>query len=69
MNVVFRALTKEIEQALIAFATQNGIEGIAGHRSVGGFRVSLYNAITLEQVKKFVSLLQDFEQQQKNIHN
>lgn len=69
MNVVFRVLNKDIEQALIAFATQNGIEGIAGHRSVGGFRVSLYNAITLEQVKKFVSLLQDFELQQKNIHS
>lgn len=62
MNVVFRADSLETEKKLIAFASQNDIEGITGHRSVGGLRVSLYNAITLKQVEKFVSLLQNFEQ-------
>lgn len=62
MNVVFRADSLQTEKKLIAFAAQNGIEGIAGHRSVGGFRVSLYNSISIEQVEKFVSLLQKFEQ-------
>lgn len=62
MNVVFRARSIELEQKLMDLAAQNGIEGIAGHRRTNGFRVSLYNAITLKQVEKFVSLLQYFEQ-------
>ena len=63
MNVVFRASTSETEKELIAFCKENGIEGISGHRSVGGLRVSLYNAISIQQVEKFVSLLQQFEQE------
>lgn len=61
MNVVFRGKTVEIEQEFLAYSLQHNIEGIAGHRSVGGFRVSLYNAITIEQVTTLVSLMQNFE--------
>jgi phosphoserine aminotransferase len=63
MNVVFRTSSSQTEKELISFCKENGIEGIGGHRSVGGLRVSLYNAITLQQVEKLVSLLQQFEQE------
>ena len=39
----------------------NNIVGIQGHRSVGGFRVSLYNAVTLESVAELVDIMKEFE--------
>jgi phosphoserine aminotransferase len=63
MNVVFRATSMALEKELIAYCTQHGIEGVKGHRSVGGMRVSLYNAISLEQVARFVDILYQFEQE------
>jgi phosphoserine aminotransferase len=63
MNVVFKTPTSEWDKDLIALCADEGIEGVAGHRSVGGLRVSLYNAITLNQVEKLVSVLQYFEQE------
>jgi len=65
MNVVFRAADKDLEQAFLAYTAQNNITGIAGHRSVGGFRVSLYNAIGREEVQTLVLLMQQFEQAHK----
>lgn len=62
MNVVFRTVSSQHETELLHFCQQRGIEGIAGHRSVGGFRVSLYNAITVAQTERLVSVLQAFEQ-------
>ncbi|HTN17361.1 MAG TPA: 3-phosphoserine/phosphohydroxythreonine transaminase [Chitinophagaceae bacterium] len=61
MNVVFRMKDTALEKELSAHCLANGIEGIEGHRSVGGFRVSLYNAISLAQVQKLVDTLQEFE--------
>ena len=43
------------------FCTERGIVGIKGHRSVGGFRASLYNALPLESVKFLVEAMNDFE--------
>lgn len=63
MNVVFRGTSAAIEQAFLVYSTEEGIEGIAGHRSVGGFRVSLYNAITVAQVQVLLTLMQQFERQ------
>lgn len=62
MNVVFRAKNSAIEQDFIRYASENHIEGIAGHRSVGGFRVSLYNAISIEQVERLINIMGRFEQ-------
>lgn len=62
MNVVFGAVSLQHEKELLDFCQQRGIEGVAGHRSVGGFRVSLYNAITVAQTERLVSVLQAFEQ-------
>jgi phosphoserine aminotransferase len=43
------------------FAKECGMVGVKGHRSVGGFRASLYNACTLEAVEALVACMQDFE--------
>jgi len=62
MNVVFRLPSLDLETAFIKEASQHHIIGIAGHRSVGGCRVSLYNAITLEQVQTLIEFMQAFQQ-------
>jgi phosphoserine aminotransferase len=65
MNVCFvmKPEYKELEKDFIDFATTRGIVGIKGHRSVGGFRASLYNAMPLESVKVLVQAMKDFEAQ------
>ena len=62
MNATFRLKGEgkardELEKKFIAEAEKEGIMGIAGHRSVGGIRTSLYNAVTLEQVEKLVKFM------------
>lgn len=63
MNVCFvmKPEYKELEKDFIDFATERGIVGIKGHRSVGGFRASLYNALPLESVQVLVQAMKDFE--------
>ena len=63
MNVCFLAKDKELEQAFLKTAADNEIVGIGGHRSVGGFRASIYNAMPTESVELLVSVMQDFERQ------
>jgi len=65
MNICFTANNYEIEKGFSDFCRQNDITGLEGHRSVGGFRVSLYNAITVAQVAQFVALMQEFEKIRK----
>lgn len=60
MNVCFSATSPDAEKAFIALCEENNITGIKGHRSVGGFRVSLYNCITIEEVEKLVRLMTEF---------
>ncbi len=52
---------KHLEADFIDFCAERGIVGIKGHRSVGGFRASLYNALPLESVKVLVDAMHDFE--------
>ena len=52
---------KELEPEFMKFATERGMVGIKGHRSVGGFRASCYNAMPLESVKALVDCMQEFE--------
>lgn len=52
---------KELEADFLTFATERGMSGIKGHRSVGGFRASCYNAMPLEGVKALISCMKDFE--------
>lgn len=57
MNEGFEALEKEF----LDLATENGMMGLKGHRSVGGFRASTYNALPKESVEALIALMQDFE--------
>lgn len=63
MNVCFvmKPEYAELEKPFFDFATENGMVGIKGHRSVGGFRASLYNALPLESVKALVACMKEFE--------
>ena len=54
---------KEHEAAFLAFAQASGMQGIKGHRSVGGFRASCYNAMSVEGVKALIACMQDFEKE------
>ena len=52
---------KELEADFMKFATDKGMVGIKGHRSVGGFRASCYNAMSVEGVKALVDAMKEFE--------
>ena len=65
MNVCFvmKPEYKELEPEFVKFCAERGIVGIKGHRSVGGFRASLYNALPIESVEVLVQAMNDFEKQ------
>lgn len=67
MNVcwVMEDARKDLEAEFLSFAQSKGMVGIKGHRSAGGFRASLYNALPLESVQALVEVMQDFEKQKK----
>ena len=60
MNVVFVIDAPALEKKFLETCKENGMIGIKGHRSVGGFRVSLYNALPLESVKVLCDLMKSF---------
>ncbi len=60
MNIVFRLPSEELEQKLVAEAKAAGFIGLKGHRSVGGIRISAYNAMTLEGAEKVVEFVETF---------
>jgi phosphoserine aminotransferase len=62
MNPVFRLPTEDLEKKLIAEAAAAGMVGIKGHRSVGGIRASIYNAMEPSDVLKFVDFTKAFAQ-------
>ncbi len=63
MNVCFVMTPeyKELEKDFVDFCSTKGIVGIKGHRSVGGFRASLYNALPMESVEVLVAAMKEFE--------
>ena len=63
MNICFVMAPeyKELEQEFSNFAKSRGMIGIQGHRSVGGFRASAYNALPRESVEALVEVMRDFE--------
>ena len=63
MNICFvmNEEYKDLEADFMKFATERGMVGIKGHRSVGGFRASCYNAMPLESVQALVDCMQEFE--------
>ena len=63
MNVVFRLPTLELEHVFLGKAAEAGLLNLGGHRSMGGIRASLYNAMPLSGVQALVAFMQEFERQ------
>jgi phosphoserine aminotransferase len=61
MNVTFRLPTEDLEKKFIKDATAAGLDGLKGHRSVGGLRASIYNAFPEEGVDALVQFMAEFE--------
>ena len=61
MNVTFRLPSEELEKKFIKESTAAGLDGLKGHRSVGGLRASIYNAFPEAGVDALVEFMQDFE--------
>ncbi len=62
MNVTFRLSSEEIEKQFCREASTHGMDSLAGHRSVGGIRASIYNAFPKEGVEHLVEFMRDFSQ-------
>ena len=62
MNVTFTMATPELEDKCVNEATPRDLIGLKGHRSVGGMRASIYNAMPLEGVKKLAEFLNEFKE-------
>lgn len=62
MNVCFVMKDTSLEESFLAFTKQKGIVGIKGHRLVGGFRASLYNALPISSVEVLVQAMKEFAQ-------
>ncbi len=65
MNVNFVLNNKDYEAEFLKFCEAKGLSGLKGHRSVGGLRASLYNALELESVQALVDAMQEFEAMKK----
>jgi phosphoserine aminotransferase len=61
MNVCFLMNKPELEPEFDKFAKEAGLSGLKGHRSVGGYRASIYNALPLESVEVLVDTMKEFE--------
>ncbi|RZK43195.1 MAG: 3-phosphoserine/phosphohydroxythreonine transaminase [Pedobacter sp.] len=65
MNVCFVMENPELEKSFAKLADESGFEGLKGHRSVGGFRASMYNALPITSVHALIDLMQTFEENHK----
>lgn len=61
MNIPFVTGNKDLDAKFVKEATENGLVNLKGHRSVGGMRASIYNAMPVEGVKKLIEFMKDFE--------
>jgi phosphoserine aminotransferase len=60
MNVVFRLPNEDLEAKFVAEAKDNGLSGLKGHRSVGGCRASIYNAMEMAGIEALVQFMEEF---------
>lgn len=65
MNVTFVTGNEDLDAKFIKEATENGLTTLKGHRSIGGMRASIYNAMPLEGVQKLVDFMKKFELENK----
>jgi phosphoserine aminotransferase len=61
MNVTYRLPSEELEALFVKESKAAGLVGLKGHRSVGGIRASIYNAVGMESVEALVDFMRDFE--------
>jgi phosphoserine aminotransferase len=61
MNVTFRLPNEELEKTFVAEAAKNKLGGLKGHRSVGGCRASIYNAMPVEGIETLIDFMKMFE--------
>ena len=64
MNVTFRLPSEDLEKAFVQSAARQGLVDLKGHRSVGGIRASLYNAMPLAGVEALRDFMIDFQRSQ-----
>jgi phosphoserine aminotransferase len=67
MNVCFVMENPELEKPFLKFAEERGMVGIKGHRSVGGFRASIYNALPITAVHSLIEVMQEFAEKNPKI--
>jgi len=67
VNLVLKINPTSLQDQFLKEAQAQGLTGLAGHRSVGGLRISLYNAITIEETEKLTAFMRDFFQKNKKI--
>ena len=60
MNVIFKTPSPELDKHFVAEATKQRLDGLAGHRSAGGMRASIYNAFPQAGCEALVSFMKDF---------
>ncbi|MDO4501078.1 MAG: 3-phosphoserine/phosphohydroxythreonine transaminase [Erysipelotrichaceae bacterium] len=65
MNVTFNLANEELEAKFVKEAKAAGMENLKGHRSVGGIRASIYNAMPMEGVEKLVAFMKEFKENNK----
>lgn len=66
MNVCFVMNNPELEKPFLKYVEENDVEGLKGHRSVGGFRASIYNALPITSVHHLIDLMQTFAEKNPN---
>ena len=65
MNVPFVTGDKDLDAKFVAEAKEAGLENLKGHRTVGGMRASIYNAMPKAGVEKLVDFMEDFEKKNR----
>jgi len=65
MNIPFLLPDEKLNKKFIVEASENGMVSLAGHRSVGGMRASIYNAMPIEGVQKLVDFMKKYELENK----
>nr|MCU0256705.1 3-phosphoserine/phosphohydroxythreonine aminotransferase [Vicinamibacterales bacterium] len=61
MNVCFSGPSEEVDNRFVAEATKRGLDGLKGHRSAGGIRASIYNAMPEAGIRALVDFIHEFE--------
>ena len=67
MNVTFVTGSEELDDKFVKEASKNGLVNLKGHRSVGGMRASIYNAMPVEGVQRLVDFMKKFEAENQGL--